>query len=225
MSAPRVDMHRLQELVRLYRMDTTVRDRARLLRMSTRTEQRYRAALETAGLLEGDPDDLPTRAELTTAVTAAMPAPMNREVTSSVDRWMTEIRKLEDDGVGPHAIWDLLRRKHKDFKASASAVKRAVRRIRRERGVRETDVVIPVVSGPGEIAQVDFGFAGRLVDPATGTRRKAWVFVMVLAYSRHMFAKVVFDQRASTWVQLHIVAVRPHPSTRVPRSGQALRIY
>lgn len=35
------------------------------------------------------------------------------------------------------------------------------------------------------------------------TLRKAWCFVMVLAYSRHMFVRVVFDQRIETWLQLH----------------------
>lgn len=59
MSSARVAMHRLQELVRLFRLGTGVRERARLLKMSTRTERQYREALEEAGLLEGDPACLP----------------------------------------------------------------------------------------------------------------------------------------------------------------------
>lgn len=48
-SAPRTAMHRLQEVVRLYRLGTGVRERARLLGMSTRTEREYRVALQAAG--------------------------------------------------------------------------------------------------------------------------------------------------------------------------------
>jgi transposase len=63
-----------------------------------------------------------------------------------------------------------------------------------------------VTTGPGEIAQVDFGYAGRLFDPDTQTHRRAWIFVMVLGYSRHMVADIVFDQTAETWQQLHVDA-------------------
>ena len=72
-SAARVDMHRLQELVRLYRMGTGVRERARLLAMSTRTERTYRAALAGAGLLEGDSKELPEADALRAAVEAVLP--------------------------------------------------------------------------------------------------------------------------------------------------------
>ncbi len=34
--------------------------------------------------------------------------------------------------------------------------------------------------------------------------RKAWVFVMTLGYSRHMVARIVFDQKIDTWIRLHI---------------------
>ncbi|MFC2172126.1 hypothetical protein ACFLU6_05780 [Acidobacteriota bacterium] len=55
MSAKRLEMHRLQELVRLHRMKSGCREVARLLKMSPKTERDYRVALEAAGLLQGDP--------------------------------------------------------------------------------------------------------------------------------------------------------------------------
>ena len=54
MPAKTVDMHRLQELVRLHRLGKRVRDVAVLLKMGRSTEQKYRRALESAGLLKGD---------------------------------------------------------------------------------------------------------------------------------------------------------------------------
>jgi len=53
MSKRRVDMDRLQELVRLHRMGTGAREVARMLRMSPNTERDYRQALEKEGLLDG----------------------------------------------------------------------------------------------------------------------------------------------------------------------------
>ena len=43
---------------------------------------------------------------------------------------------------------------------------------------------------PGEEAQIDFGYLGLWEDPS-GVRKKAWSFVMVLSFSRHMFVRVV----------------------------------
>jgi len=201
-------MHRLQELVRLYRLETGVRERARLLGISTRTERMYREAIGKAGLLAGDAAELPELAELRCAVESARPLPLPRETPTSVEPWLAQIRTLLAGGAGPQAIWDRLRRDDPSFTASVSSVKRAVRRVRREQGVRPEDVVIPVETATGEVAQVDFGYAGRFFDPESGTLRKAWAFVMVLGYSRHMFARLVFDQKAATWVHLHVEAFR-----------------
>jgi transposase len=72
-------------------------------------------------------------------------------------------------------------------------VKRLWRRWRKGRGVQAEDVAIPVETLPGDVAQVDFGYVGMLVDPVTRKLRRAWVFTMVLGYSRHLFAKIVFE--------------------------------
>ena len=44
---------------------------------------------------------------------------------------------------------------------------------------------------PGEQSQVDWGHVGRIAVP--GGERALWVFVMVLAFSRAIFAELVFD--------------------------------
>ncbi|NJM56041.1 MAG: transposase family protein, partial [Verrucomicrobiae bacterium] len=44
---------------------------------------------------------------------------------------------------------------------------------------------------PGEQAQVDWGHVGKI--PVPGGERALWVFVMVLAYSRAIFAELVLD--------------------------------
>lgn len=55
----RLDMHTLQEFVRLARMGTRFRAVARMLQISPNTEREYRKVFEAGGLLVGDPNDLP----------------------------------------------------------------------------------------------------------------------------------------------------------------------
>ena len=43
-------------------------------------------------------------------------------------------------------------------------------------------------------------------DPETGKRRKTWVFIMILSYSRHRFVRFVFGQDSPTWLDCHMRA-------------------
>jgi transposase len=200
-------MHRLQEFVRLHRLGTGAREVARLLGMSPNTEREYRKVLGDAGLLEGDAEQLPELASLRAAIDAAKPEQTPKQHESSIERWRTEISKLVDEGATPKAIHDHLRTKPgSDFDGSLSAVKRMVARLRADKGIAANDVAIPVDTKPGDVAQVDFGFVGKLWDPETKRVRPAYVFVMVLAFSRHLFAKLVFDQTIETWQALHVAA-------------------
>ena len=202
----RIDMHRLQELVRLHRMGTKKKEVSRLLRMSPRIELAYRRALLEAGLLEGAVDALPSTDELLAAVAQHKPRKVAPQQVSSVERWREQIDKQVERGVGPTAIYDHLRLTDPDFDGTLSAVKRACARRVRARGVSSDDVAICVETPPGHVSQVDFGYAGKLYDPKERRFRRAWYFVMTLGLSRHMFARLVFDQKATTWLSLHVEA-------------------
>lgn len=206
MVAPRIHMHRLEELVRLHRLNTGCREVARLLEVSPNTERIYRLALEAEGLLAGEVAELPSLESLVAAVEKQFGGPTRPpQSTSSVSEWESDIEEMLQRGAGPRSIFDVLRLDD-DFRGSLSAVKRLCVRLKKARGVSPNEVAIPVRSDPGECAQVDFGYVGKLYDPAQGIDRRAWVFVMVLAHSRHMYAEIVFDQREETWIDLHIRA-------------------
>jgi len=202
MTARRTDMHKLQELVHLHRQGRSARDIARLLQMSRNTVRSYVIALTSANMLDGAPADLPELA----VIKGALPARPPPQEVSTVADWLPRVRPLVGTGAGPSAIFDHLRTTEPSFQGSLPAVKRLCARIQRDLGPRAVDVAIPVVTAPGEVAQVDFKYAGFLRDPERNAPRKAWIFVMVLGHSRHMFAKAVFDQRAETWQQLHVEA-------------------
>ncbi len=208
MTAQRTDMHRLEELVRLHRQGVGNRKVARLLKMGPATERKYRRALMEAGLLGGAVDDIPSLDVLRAAVMAHAPPKPAPQQESSLERWHAQVEAKLDDGLGATAIFDRLRTEETDFRGSLSAVKRLVASILRERGPTPNDVAIPVDTDPGEVAQVDFGYAGYRIDPVTRKLRKSWVFVMVLGYSRHQYSEVVFDQRTETWIALHERAFR-----------------
>ncbi len=207
MSRARVEMDRLQELVRLHRMRTGAREVARLLGMGPNTERIYREALEAAGVLIGPVEDLPEPEVLKAAVEAFAPPKPKPQQTSSIEEWTGQVRALMGNGLKARGIFDRLRlEKEPAFMGTYPAVRRLVATLKRAQGFRPEDVAIPVETEPGEVAQVDFGEVGRLFDPETQRLRRAWAFVMVLGFSRHMVVRVVFDQKVSTWLRLHVEA-------------------
>lgn len=199
-------MHRVQELVQLHRQSLSGRQIARRLRMGRNTVRLYSEALAAAGLLDGPADELPDEEALREVVGPLEAVSRPAHERSSVELWAPDIDRLLKKDCSARAIHDWLRLERPGFAGSYDAVKRYVRRARERAPVEADDVVIPVQTEPGEVAQVDFGFLGRLRDPSTGVSRRAWVFVMVLGHSRHMFAEVVFDQREATWQRLHAAA-------------------
>ena len=210
MATARVEAHRLRELIRLRRMGASGREVVRLLRMSPKTERCYRVLLDDAGLMAGPPQELPGVEEIRAAVGAARPQPAT--TPSSVEPWRDQVQALLEKGLTTRAVFDRIRLDTKGgrprFRGSHSAVKRFVRQLRLERGVCPDDVAIPLDGVPALEAQVDFGYAGRLYDPATGVVRRAWVFCMLLCHSRLLFARLVFDQSTETWLDLHEQALR-----------------
>lgn len=224
-------MHRLQEMVRLHRQDESERAIARQLKLGRNTQRRYREALKEAGLLDGAADELPELDVLRRAVEGALREPGRPpQEVSTVEEFKDEIAGMLARDAGPTAIYDRLRLEREDFDGSLSAVKRMCVRLKQERGPQPQDVVLHVQTRPGDVAQVDFGYVGKLFDPDTGRVRKAYAFVMVLGHSRLMYVDLVFDQKLETWLDQHQRAFRYFdavPQTIVPDNLKAavLRCY
>ena len=207
MSAKRIEMHRLREMLRLHRMGVGCHEVARLLEMSPNTERAYRIAIKDAGLFPGPEDKIPDCESLRAAVVATMVFSDAVGPESTAEPHAEAIEQMLRKGAGPMAIYDKLKLDGGEgFTVSYYAIKRFCNRLKGTFAVDPDDVSIPVDTAPGKVAQVDFGEICRLVDPATGEKRRAWVFVMVLGYSRHMFARIVFDQSTETWLALHVAA-------------------
>jgi hypothetical protein len=121
----RVEMHRLDELVRLHRMKVGPREAARMLKMGPNVERKYRRAFEAEGLLDGPVDALPSLEALRAAVEKHYPAPkLPAQQTSSLEPYREEVEALLERGLGPRAIFDRLRLERASFGGTYSSLKR-----------------------------------------------------------------------------------------------------
>jgi transposase len=68
------------------------------------------------------------------------------------------------------------------------------------------DPIVRIETVAGEAAQVDFGYAGMIFDEESQQLVKAYVFVMVLCYSRDAYYEIVKGQNIKIWCKCHIHA-------------------
>src|SRR5258706_7330120 len=189
----------LVELLRLLRQGASDRRLTQALRHNRRTVAKYRTWVTEQGLLEGA---MPTAAELQRLHVATLPPLAPPQQRSTVEVYREEIAAMRARGMELAAIRARLEERH-SHPVSYSAVWRLVRRLE---PASAPEAFVRVEGKPGSGAQVDFGYAGLTLDPKTGAVRKTWVFVMVLSYSRHQYAELVFDQRVETWLLCHVHA-------------------
>jgi transposase len=114
--------------------------------------------------------------------------------------WMASL--LEDRQMKAKQVWRLFREKT-GLRVGYCTMKRY---LRSQFQFGAPAVTVRLEVEPGSQAQVDFGSAGMMFDPATGKRRRTWAFVMTLSYSRHRFVRFVFRQDSPTWIDCHIRA-------------------
>lgn len=184
----------IREMLRHLRRGQSNRAVAESLGINRKTVARYRSWAVEQGLLE---DCLPPLSELQELVEETLSSSSPPQNTSSVEPYRELVVKLRQEGVEIAAIHQRL--KERGFTGSYSSVYRFVRTVE----PRTPDVTVRVETPPGEESQVDFGYAGQMVDPETGELRRTWVFVMTLSWSRHQYVEFVFDQKVETWLRLH----------------------
>lgn len=186
----------IQALLRRLQAGEKERAIARALHLDRKTVARYRVWATEQHLLNGPLPDLATLHARLTASFGNDNPPQNH---SSLEAYRAEIVTLLQRGLGPRLIFQTLSERP-SFTGSESAVYRLAAKLKPP---QKMEAVGRLETPPGEVAQVDFGAVGQLFDPTTQTLRKAWVFVMVLGWSRHMYAEFVFDQTLLTWLQCH----------------------
>ena len=184
----------VRELLRHIQRTESDRAVARETGAHRRTVLRYRHWAQAHHLLDGPLPPLEALQAL--LVRTGNPAPPPQMV-STLEPYRELVTRLHAEGVEGTAIWQRVR--ERGYGGSLSAVYRFVHHLTPPR----PEATVRVERAPGEEAQVDFGFAGRMADPETGVLRRTWVFVMTLSWSRYQYAEFVFDQSIATWLRLH----------------------
>jgi len=194
MSGKRKETMDIRELLRHIQHGQSDRAVAEATGMNRKTVARYRVWATEQGLLE---EPLPSLGELHKLLKETMnttPPPQN---TSSVEPYRELVTELRAQRVEMAAIHQRLI--EQGYTGSYSSVRRFVHKL----DPSTPEAMVRVETPPGEEAQVDFGYAGKLIDPETGGERRAWAFVMTLSWSRHQYVEFVFDQKLETWLRLH----------------------
>lgn len=188
-------MHQYRAVVVRLRQGDSDRDIARARLMGRTKVARFRALAAQQGWLAAEvalPEDAAIAAVLGTAKRA-------RSTVSTVEPYREIVARWSAQKISGVAIHAALCREH-GYTGSSSAVYRMLDRIV---GERAPDATVPLEFAPGEAAQVDFGAGPLLPDPATGSPRRTWCFVMTLCWSRHQYVEFVFDQSVATWLGCH----------------------
>jgi len=183
----------IREILRQLQLKQTDRAIARALGIDRKTVGRYRVWAVEHGLLS---KPLPSLADLQRLLSETLNAPPPPQNESSVEPFREVVLNLRAQKVEIAAIHQRLR--ERGYTGSYSSVRRFVSRLE----PHQPQVVTRVETKPGEEAQVDFGYAGKMLDEQ-GVLHKAWAFVMTLSWSRHQYVEFVFDQKVETWLRLH----------------------
>jgi transposase len=188
------DAMEIREVVRRVRVGESDRAIAQALGINRKTIRRYREWAAGQGLLEGE---LPGLGELQATLQATLPGALPPQNVSTVEPYRDLVVRLRVAEVEVAAIYERL--KERGYTGSYASVYRFVQQLE----VRTPEATVRVETRPGEEAQVDFGYAGRMWDPDSDRERKTWAFVMTLSWSRHQYVEFVYDQKVATWLQCH----------------------
>jgi hypothetical protein len=173
----RADVLDIREMLRRFQAGDGDRRIARDLSASRKTVSKYRAWAMAEGLTSGP---LPEPRVLQARLAETFPPVPPPHTASKVAAHAARVLALRARGVECQAIYARLC-EEVGFTGSYASVYRFVRR----QEPREPEACVRVETPAGEIAQVDFGAAGRLRDPRTGRDRKAWMFAQAGDFDHH----------------------------------------
>lgn len=120
-----------------------------------------------------------------------------KSVPTIIDKYKDIINTKVNQELSAKRIYQDLKSEH-DYDGSYETVKLYVREVK----TSKIKAFMVNSSLPGEEVQVDFGYVGKMPD-ANGTMKKAWVFCMILSYSRYMYSEIVFNQEVKTFIRCH----------------------
>ena len=194
------------ELLRHWQAGDNVSQMARALGLDRKTVRKYVGRAEAAGMAPGGAPL--SQAQWAAKVSAWFPEITDPRARSSVHGQIAPFH----DYIKKHlpettlaTIHQRLRDEH-GLAVSVASLRRYVRSELPELGAEERATVLRDDPPPGQEAQLDYGHLGSWTDPQSGARRRVWAFIMVLAFSRHLFCYPVLRMTQPEFLAAHVAA-------------------
>ena len=193
MAKRRFEMYQYRQIIVRLRSGDTMRGIGRTRLADRKTVRRVRKIAEQQGWLDIN-REIPDDAVL--AKFLGLPRLLSK--SKLIIPYQSQIEEWHHQGIQASTIHAALQREH-GFTGSYNAIQRFIKHIKNQ----SIEVTTILEFKPGECAQVDFGAGPKLIDESTGEIISTWIFVMVLAWSRHMYAEIVLHQDVETWLGCH----------------------
>lgn len=193
-----LDMYKLEEAISALLENKPIKQIARMQKISKNTVKKYRNQMES--ILQEKPW---LRSDMESLM-SEFKAARKKERYSANYGWLEGNQKTVDELAARCnnyvRLFEIL--SERGFEGSYSSLLRYVSKNSQTIG----RPVFRIETKPGEIAQVDFGHICRIFDPVKGEEVKAYVFVLVLAFSRDAYYEIVTSQDIETWCRCHVNA-------------------
>ncbi|HET6318367.1 MAG TPA: IS21 family transposase, partial [Chloroflexota bacterium] len=196
------ELHRMEieEVIRRWQAGESQRAIARATGVARETVKKYLVAAISLGLsATGPPPSDALLIELRRlGVVATQPAHRLAPRMATLEQYREQIATwLDYDHLPLTRIQELL------LQDGVTVTYTTLRRFVRQAGLwkqpRSTVRMAPSV--PGEVAEMDFGKLGTLVNPITGTRQVVYGLLVVLVYSRHAFVWPLLQQTVEATIE------------------------
>ena len=105
---------------------------------------------------------------------------------------------IDDDHLLLTRVQELLSQQH-GVAVAYTTLRRYVRQAGLWKQPRSTVRMAP--TAPGEVAEMDFGKLGTLINPVTGKRQVVWGLLVVLVYSRYSFFWPLVQQTVEATIE------------------------
>ena len=180
-----VHMVQVREIIRRWQVGERKTAIGRASGVSARTVGRYIAAAEALGV---EPDGEPPGEEVLAQLLRRNHAgPLPQRQTAAMERLSAHAEQvrcwLQEERLQLTRVHELL------LRDGVAVSYTTLRRYVREAGLwkRPRSTLRMPQWPPGEVAEMDFGRLGTLVESTSGKKQTIWALVVVLPYSRHCF--------------------------------------
>jgi len=191
-------MYKIQDVIEDLLQEKPVKSIARVRKISKNTVKKYR------GILLKILTEKPEISESISDILSEIRRHQKAERFSKNFGWLESnsnlVEELSNDCDNYARLIEVLH--DHGFQGSYSSLLRYLDK----NNIKSEAPIVRIETKPGHIAQVDFGHIGKIYDEDTGEHVKAYVFVMVLGYSRDAYREIVKSQDITTWCNCHIHA-------------------